>query len=55
MFDSYAELGIYPAAKEADNGQPKINVIGTHVGKTVFSGRVSCTSSKSGEMIDNLA
>src|ERR1700733_2464640 len=32
---------MYPVAREAHNGQPKVNTVSTSVVKTVFSGRYS--------------
>jgi hypothetical protein len=46
-FDSHAKPGIYPVAKEAHNGQPKVNAVKTLARKTVFSGQYFEAFSKS--------
>jgi hypothetical protein len=53
--DSNAELGIYPVAKEAHNGQPKVNAHTRCAEKTVFSGQFGQAPLETGEIEGNLA
>jgi hypothetical protein len=46
---------MYPAAKQAHNGQPEVNVMAASATKKVFSGQDSNAQRKSGEMEDHLA